>query len=84
MKKLLFETDIKMNFHYGDAELSPEEQASLDALNYHAAEIAELLQAPMRNIAASMLELKRQIYGKGVSNEGPDNAEIPSNQRENS
>jgi hypothetical protein len=44
--------------------LSPTEQASLDALNEHAREITDRLQAAFRLLITEMLDLKRGQFTK--------------------
>lgn len=71
MSNLVMETSITIRFALKKEEpLTPVEQASLDALNQHAADVARRLQAPMRVLATEMLDLKRDIYAKETSNAG--------------
>jgi len=63
MAELLLETNLTAVFT-ASGELSPEEQASLEALNFHAAEISHRLQPVIRLLVTEMLDLKRAQYAK--------------------
>jgi hypothetical protein len=59
---IAMETVLTARFVPRVAPESPEEQASIDALNMHAEEIAEKLQPVFRDLVLSMLELKRPHF----------------------
>lgn len=61
---ILLETNIIAKFT-SDAPITPEQQASLDALNAHAEEVTERLQSAVRVLITEMLDLKRAQYTKG-------------------
>lgn len=60
---ILLETNLTARFT-SRVPLSPSEQESLDALNFHAEEITQRLQGIFRNLVTEMLDLKRAHYAK--------------------
>ena len=60
---IALETNLSARF-ISKVNLSPEEQASLDALNFHAEEITQRLQSVFRTLVTEMLDLKRAHYAK--------------------
>jgi hypothetical protein len=69
INEMQMETNLSVKFIYA-ATPTKEEQASLDALNIHADDIAESLQTVFRALVIEMLSLKRKTH-TGGENEKP-------------
>lgn len=66
-KPLQLQTEISAKF-VEDGQLTPERQASLDALNINTEEVCNTLQPIFQQLIIEMLELKRQAFATGGNN----------------
>lgn len=61
-QQIQLETCISARFIPMLPPATPAEQASIDAMNHHAAEITERLQETFRLLVIEMMDIKREAY----------------------
>jgi hypothetical protein len=80
MPKLALETKLTARF-VSMTPLTPAGQASLNAMNIHAEECAQRLQAAFRLLITEMLDMKHDFYAQEAQYAGFVKTDVPPNDR---